>query len=175
MKDHNRYYSYFSSKGEKMEAQVKKEFQRRISQANKTELVIIVYEMIITYIDDALEAYNKLDRKHFVFSLNMARKCIWDLRGNLDFEYGLSKNLFSIYNFADREFAKDIFGCKNDNLDEIKMMIKKLHDAYEKISIQDKSKALMQNPEEIYAGITYGKGYLNETTDYRGGNRGFLV
>lgn len=158
-----------------MKAEVKKEFQRKITQANKTQLVVIIYEMILIYIDDALEAYQKLDKKVFAFNLNMARKCIWELRGNLDFEYSLSKNLYSIYNFMDREFAKDIFGCKNDNLLEIRLMISKLHDSYEKLSKEDTSKPLMENSEEVYAGITYGRGTLNETSSFKNMNRGFFV
>lgn len=158
-----------------MKAEEKKEYQRRITQANKTGLVVILYEMILKYIEDGLKAYDELNRREFVFNLDMARQCIWEMRGNLNFEFHLSNNLFAIYNFADRELAKDIFGCKNDNLEEIHMMFKKLHDAYEKISKDDKSEPLMGNAQEVYAGLTYGKGLLNETLDYKNQNRGFLV
>ena len=158
-----------------MKAETKKEFTRKITQANKTGLVVIVYEMFLTYIEDALKAYNELNRKEFVFNLDMARQCIWEMRNILNFNYNLSQNLFALYNFADRELAKDIFGCKNDNLEEIRMMFKKLHDAYEKISVQDTSKPLMQNTEEVYAGLTYGRYSLNETSSLQGAERGYRV
>ena len=35
----------------------KKEFTRRLTQCNASEMIVIQYEIFFTYLDDALEAY----------------------------------------------------------------------------------------------------------------------
>ena len=42
-----------------MTKEMKQNYTLRISQANKSELVVIVYEMLLTYIEDAKAAHAK--------------------------------------------------------------------------------------------------------------------
>ena len=84
-------------------------FTRRITQANRTQLVVIVYEMLLVYLEDAVKAYEAEDKQEFVRNLKLARECIGQMRTSLNFQYELSKNLFAIYCFADRELANDIY------------------------------------------------------------------
>lgn len=152
----------------------KQTFTRRITQANRTQLVVIVYEMLMVYLEDAMESFREDNRTEFAENLRMARECIGQMRTSLNFEYDLSRNLFSIYCFADREIAKDIYGYKIDNLDEIKMIFNKLRNAYYKISDKDQSGPMMDNIQSVYAGLTYGKTDLNESIPGEG-RRGFLA
>lgn len=158
-----------------MTNEVKQSFTRRITQANRTGLVVIVYEMLLVYLEDALEAFKNDNRTDFAENLRMARECIGQMRTSLNFEYDLSKNLFAIYCFADREIAKDIYGYKTENLDVIKMIFTKLHNAYYKISDKDTSKPLMDNIQSVYAGLTYGPTSLNESVTSFDSRRGYLV
>lgn len=153
----------------------KQTFTRRITQANRTQLVVIVYEMLLVYLEDAMQAYQQENKEEFKENLHMARECIGQMRTSLNFEYNLSKNLFSIYCFADRELAKDIYGYKTDNIEVIQMIFTKLHDAYYKICDKDKSQPLMDNIQSVYAGLTYGKNELNESLSNYDVKRGFLV
>jgi flagellar protein FliS len=56
----------------------------------------------------------------------------------------------------------------------VELVIEKLRVGFEGIKNQDMSGPVMQNVQQVYAGLTYGKGKLNETylnaQDY---NRGF--
>lgn len=157
-----------------MTGELKQDFTRRITQANRTGLVVIVYEMLLVYLEDAMQAFDKQDKEEFKQNLNMARECIGQMRTSLNFKYNLSKNLFAIYNFADKEIAKDIYGYKKENLDVLKMMFTKLHDAYYKISSLDTSEPLMDNIQSVYAGLTYTKTNLAETYTYNS-KRGYLA
>lgn len=150
-------------------------FTRRITQANRTQLVVIVYEMLLVYLEDALKAYEVENRQEFVRNLELARECIGQMRTSLNFEYELSKNLFAIYCFADRELANDIFGNKTDNLDVLKMIFTKLHDAYYTISKKDQSEPLMDNIQDVYAGFTYGKTDVNESLVNYDARRGYMA
>lgn len=153
----------------------KQAFTRRIAHANRTQLVVIVYEIFLVYLEDAVEAYEKKNSQEFVRNLELARECIGQMRTSLNFEYELSKNLFAIYCFADRELANDIFGNKTDNLDLLKMIFTKLHDAYYTISKEDKSEPLMANIQDVYAGFTYGKTDVNESLINYDAMRGYMA
>ena len=37
-----------------------------------------------------------------------------------------------------------------------------LHESFEKIAQEDTSETVMKNSQQVYAGLTYGKGTLNE-------------
>lgn len=158
-----------------MTTEKKQMFTRRITQANRTQLVVIVYEMLLVYLEDATNAYEANDKTEFVRNLELARECIGQMRTSLNFEYTLSKNLFSLYCYADKELAADIYGYKKDNLDVIKMIFTKLHDAYYTISSKDHSEPLMDNIQSVYAGLTYGRTDLNENLTNFDVKRGFLA
>ena len=150
-------------------------FTRRITQANRTQLVVVSYDIFLEHLDDAANAHNDGNTEEFTKSIQMARECILQMRSALDFQYELSKNLFSLYNFADRELAGDMFGNKADNLDALRQMFKKLRDAYDTVSKDDTSEPLMDNIQDVYAGFTYGRNDINENLIDYGEERGFRV
>lgn len=153
----------------------KQMFTRRITQANRTQLVVILYEMFLVYLEDAQKAHVAKDKQEFVRNLEIARDCIGEMRTSLNFEYALSKNLFAIYCFADRELANAIFGNKTENFDALKTIFTKLHDAYATISEQDESGPLMDNIQDVYAGLTYGREDVNESLVNYDTGRGYTV
>jgi len=158
-----------------MTREMKQIFTRRITQANRTQLLVIMYEMILTYLRDAANAHKNGDMEEFKRSLGFARDCIAELRKNLNFEYDLSKTLFSIYAFADKALASCIYGNKTVNLDKIMDLFIKLHDAYHTVSKDDHSEPLMMNAQNVYAGYTYGRTDVNESLMDYGMARGYCV
>jgi flagellar protein FliS len=158
-----------------MTNEMKQAFTRRITKANRTQLVVVVYDMMLVYIDDAKKAKAGNDMHEFERSLELARNCIEDLRKNLDFEYELSKSLFSIYTYCDRQLANDIYSGRTDNIDPVRDMMKKLRDAFYELSLTDSSQPMMENTQEVYAGLTYGKNDVNETLVNPEAHRGFTV
>lgn len=158
-----------------MTTEKKQTFTRRITQANRSQLVVIVYEMLLVYLEDAMNAYEEDKKEDFRENLRMARECIGQMRTSLNFDYGISRNLFAIYCFADREIAKDMYSLKKENLDVIKMIFTKLHDAYYVVSTKDESGPLMDNIQTVYAGLTYSKSDLNEDFMNYDIKRGYLA
>lgn len=158
-----------------MNTETKQTFTRRITQANRTQLVVIVYEMLLVYLADGMNAYQNNQKEEFKENLRMARECIAQMRTSLNFDYALSRNLFAIYCFADRELAKDIYSYKTENLDVIKTIFTKLHDAYYVVSQKDASAPLMDNIQTVYAGLTYTKSELNEDFLNYDAKRGYLA
>ena len=66
-------------------------------------------------------------------------------------------------------------GNKTDHMSEMIRNFRKLRDAYDTISKQDKSEPLMANAQDVYAGFTYGKTDINESLLNNGIARGYSV
>ena len=59
-----------------MTKELKQEFTLRISQANKTQLITILYEMVLLYLDEAKEALDTENRMEYKSVIRKIRGCI---------------------------------------------------------------------------------------------------
>lgn len=156
-----------------MTREKKQELTLRITQANKTELIEILYEMVLCYLDDAEDAHGQQDRNGFRDAIRKTRGCFSELLSSLNLDYELAVRLLQLYRYCNRELA--LADVKNDceHLQHIRLVIAKLQAAYEELSKQDTSGPVMQNSQTVYAGLTYGRGELTENMADQGMNRGF--
>ena len=150
-----------------------KDFVRRISQANKTELVAITFEIIVENINAAEETLNKEDILGFRTELKMAQKALGELISSLDFNYPISKELLQLYEYVQKILVSSDISGKDRGLESAKNVMKGLGASFSEIASQDTSESVMANTQQIYAGLTYGKGTLNESDIAAGSNRGF--
>lgn len=158
-----------------MTKEQKQQFTLRITQANKTELIVILYDMLLAYIDDAKKAHAEQNRVAFHDAIRKIRGCNQELIASLNLEYEPAMNLLSLYIYVNRELVHADVRSDTEALEHVAMVISGLKEAYEIIASKDKSGAVMQNTQTIYAGLTYGKGDLTENMADQGMNRGFLV
>lgn len=150
------------------------EYCARVTQANKTELIVIMYEIFQTETNYAKEAYANGDIETFVSSMKNAQKFLNELMGSLDYRYKISYELLSIYSFVNRTLLVSIAKREPVDLEGIQKVMKNLQSAFENVSKEDKSAPLMENTQKIYAGLTYGKGVLNEIAfNVNEANRGY--
>ena len=156
-----------------MTKELKQQYTLKITQANKTQLVVILYEMMLIYLDEAQQAHAKEDREGFIEGIRKSRGCLKELMSSLHFEYEPAMNLLQLYLYANRELARADIRNSTQELDHVKMVMTKLHAAYEKISEQDTSGPVMENTQTVYAGLTYGKKALTENLSDQGSSRGF--
>ena len=150
----------------------KQEYTLRISQANKTQLVVIIYEMLLDYLEDARMAHESGDKELFIGSVHKAESCIRELMASLHMEYAPAGGLLSLYVYAVKELSKAILHNSVEELDHVERIMKKLHEAYATISKDDTSAPVMENTQSIYAGLTYGKNQLMESLSNEGSLRG---
>ena len=92
----------------------------------------------------------------------------------LDYRYAISRNLLSLYEFVQRRLVSSDIGGEDRGLDDAAKVISGLRESYAKIAAQDESGAVMENSQNVYAGLTYGKGTLNENIE-GSANRGFMA
>ena len=158
-----------------MTRELKQQYTLRITQANKTELIVILYDMILSYIDEAAEAYEKEDRAAFRDAIRKIRNCNQELIASLHMEYEPAMNLLSLYLYVNRELVHADVRFDIQYLDHVTLVISGLREAYQAVAKQDQSGAVMRNTQAVYAGLTYGKGELTENMADQGTNRGMLV
>ena len=137
-----------------MTDEMKKEFTLKITQANRTRIVVLTYELALQYIDDARNAY---DRDSFQRGVMHAKSCIEQLRNVLDYSQEIALYLYRIYNYITLLLDKALIRQNACTLDEVENLLTKLHDAFDEIAAKDESAPEMTNIETVYSGLTYGK------------------
>lgn len=151
-------------------------FTARVTQASRSELIVILYEMILTEIKEAREAYDKEDLSTFDKELRKAQKYVNELIQALDYKYPISYDLLSLYLYTNKRIITAIIKRNPVPLDSAQSVLQKLLTGFEGVSRDDKSGPMMRNTQQLYAGLTYGKGKLNETyIDPSNRNRGFIA
>ena len=158
-----------------MTAELKQEYTLRITQANKTQLITILYEMVLLYIDEAENALDAGNKTEFRSAIRKIRGCMDELTDSLNLDYELAQNLLQLYLYVNRELVKASSHYDKENLEHVRLVIGPLHKAYEQIEDQDTSGPVMGNTQTVYAGLTYGRSTLTENLSDPAANRGFRV
>ena len=153
----------------------KKEFTRRLSQCNASEMIVIQYDIFFTYLDDALSAF-EAGGEPFKEAIRHADAVLERLQGSLDFKYDLAKQLFPLYNYSRRQLALAQATHKKKPISNARNVMNKLYDAFAQIAAEDTSEPVMHNTQAVYAGYTYGRTSLNEALiDSSQQNRGYFA
>lgn len=151
------------------------EFTRRITQSNKSGLTVVTYDIFFAYLTDAVDALNSQEWDIYKQSIRQAQKCLNELINTLDFSYELSARLYHTYVYCRELLATAIYKRSEVELQECENLMRLLYDAFVKVAETDDSKPLMRNIEQVYAGYTYGRSDINESSANAISNRGFLA
>ena len=158
-----------------MTAEQKKEFTRKITQANSAQLIVILYDIALVYVNDAIGFMDNGDMANAKIQADFAKRSIEEMINNLHFEYELARPLHQIYLSMKKALREGIADKKKEPLISVKNNLQKLRDAYDQIVFQDDSAPVMSHTQTVVAGLTYGRNSLNENLTDAGSNRGFRV
>lgn len=158
-----------------MTKECKQQFTLRISQANSTEMIVILYEMMICYLEESEEALKSGDKDGFREGLRKSRGCLNELMTSLHMEYEPAQELMRLYLFCLKRLARAEWKKDAGIFEEVKRIIRPLHDAYQEIAPQNTQGPVMNNSQTVYAGLTYGRNTLTENMTDQSANRGMLV
>jgi len=158
-----------------MTKECKQQFTLRISQANATQLVVILYEMCLVYLDEADCSLQKNDNARFREDIRKVRGCIAELLQSLNLDYEPAPALLQLYLFCLKRLVHAQLHKDPKGLEDIKRIMMPLKEAYANIQDQNTSGPVMDNAQTVYAGLTYGRNSLTENTSDPGNNRGMLV
>ena len=136
-----------------MDSRTKQDFTRRITQSNRSELVVVLYDICFSYLDEAEK----------------------ELQAALNFQYELSLQLYPLYSYCRRELMRSMYQQSGDGIAHAKRVLSGLYQAFCEVAKQDTSEPLMHNTQQVYAGMTYGKEQLNENFQESDTSRGFFA
>ena len=151
------------------------EYTLKISQANKTQMITILYEMVIDYLEEALDAIGSGDKEHARVLLSYAQSCIDELIRSVNREYELGRILSDIYIFSKKELTAAAINYSQHRRWKVEQNCKMLCSAYRELEKNDTSAPMMGNTQTVYAGLTYGKYRLNEDVTAVSMNRGVMA
>lgn len=135
----------------------------RVAQASKSELIVIMYEMAVKYIDDGTEALQAGNVQEFRVNIKRAKAVVNELASVLDLRFSVSVNLLALYTYMNNVMVKSDITLKTDDLIRVRAMLEKLHTAFGKVSEQDNTEPLMKNVQQVYSGLTYSRNSLNDS------------
>ncbi len=151
-------------------------YTMQITQANSSKLLCIAYSIWLDFAHDVTTYYEKQDFDAYKQSLKKLQKVNQEIINMLSRENAVAQDVKTIHFFANRKIVDSILKKEPVELDRLIVMMEKLKLAFEEISKQDFDEPLMQNTQQVYAGLTYGRGTLNESMDPMGqSNRGYTV
>ncbi len=147
----------------------------KVTQASGTELVVLMYEIAGKYLKEAEEYQKKGLVEEFRGSVSKAKTFINELSSCLNMNYPVSFELRNIYSFLNRELVKSGINGDVSDFPRYIGILDKLRKSFEQIMKDDTRGPLMENTQQVYAGLTYSRGSLNENTYADNTNRGFKV
>ena len=157
-----------------MDNSLKQDFTRRLSQCNRGELIVIMYDIVFAYMDEAKKAHENKEYEAYKAAIKKAQTAIDSLIHGLDFKYAISKDLYKLYVYAKNCLAKAIYQNRLDGILEAEKNLKSLYASFCEAAKTDTSGPLMRNTQKVYAGMTYGRNTLNENC-LEDNHRGFFV
>ncbi len=159
-----------------MEQEKLKAYAARVSQANRSELVVIMYEVMIESIQNAKVAFAEGWIEDALAEVKRAQGMLTEMKGSLDFQYALSGQLYTLYKYVYEQLVATVVKRQPIELDCCERVLTGLCTSFTEIAKQDHSQPLMEHTQQVYAGLTYGKGSLNEVMIQEDEqNRGFRV
>ena len=157
-----------------MEKEKLQEFAARVSQANRSELVVIIYEAALASIAEGKIQLEKKEIDKARKEIERAKGMLTELMGSLDMQYEISHYLRQLYIYAYHELCHGIALRQPELFNHASDILEALLTSFREVAKQDDSDAVMGTTQQIYAGLTYGRGSLNETTAMdAANNRGF--
>lgn len=151
-------------------------FAARVTQASRSELVVILYEVTLAKIDEAIKAYNDSNPEIYERELKGAQRCVSELMACLNYRYDISYDLISLYIYTSKQIITALMKKDPTTLQYAKSVLEKLLNGFKEVSKADDSGPVMRNTQQLYAGLTYGKGTLNETfVNPNNKRRGFIA
>ena len=150
-------------------------FTLRVSSANKTEMIVILYDIAITYLNDSVSAKESDNKSLFRAELNRAKSTVTELMNSVDTSTDLGLTLLKLYVYCNKELTKAYIDLDDAPARHIIQILSSLKSAYEEVSKKDNSGAVMKNVEIVYGNLTYNKNLMSEILTDRAQSRGFLA
>ncbi|MBQ9984248.1 MAG: flagellar protein FliS [Lachnospiraceae bacterium] len=139
-------------------------YKMRITQAGIGEMNVIMLEMEMQWIEEALEAYDRKDETTFVSCVDKAQAVQIELMNVTNVKNAVGFDVYSIYAFINKQLITAKIKRQPLEIERCKVMLEKLHKSFVEIAATDNGGPVMVGSEKVYAGLTYGTSGLVESS-----------
>ncbi|HHX62713.1 MAG TPA: flagellar protein FliS [Epulopiscium sp.] len=145
----------------------------QVANATRGQLLKITYDLLLESLDNVKQYGHEKTEDQFAKEIGRSRQILQELIDTLDFTQEISKDLLRIYVYINGLLIKNLMVYDESLIDESKMLINQLVEGWDEVIAKDhESLKVMNNTQQLYAGLTYGKNDLNESVLEKD-NRGF--
>lgn len=139
-------------------------YKMRITQAGVGELAVVMLEMEMQWIDEALKAHEANELDTFVNCVGKAQSVQVELMSILNMENEVAVEVYSVYAFINKQLIEAKIKRQPLDLERCHKMLAKYHKSFQQIADTDTAGPIMAASEKVYAGLTYGTGGLVENS-----------
>ena len=164
-------------------------FTKRISGANRSEIIVVLFDIFGIYESDArkamLEIQQAREAKDYAKKMSAtqayrdnirhASMVLRHLEDDLNFSQEISNHLFALYTYCERALARATYKLDPMIFDQVEKIMGELREAFVAVAEADTSAPLMANTEKFVAGYTYGRTDVKEMAVNFDISRGFLA
>lgn len=150
-------------------------FTFRISNANRTDMMAILYDMGIEYLTGALVALKESKFKDFSDEIYRFRGVNRELMDSVNNETQIGRNFLSIYVFMGKMVTEALINREGEPLERVIGMLTKMSETYRELGKKDPTGPVMEHAETVYSGFTYNRNRVTDNVSNADVNRGFLA
>lgn len=148
---------------------IEKEYlANRVANANDAQLVAIVYEGLIDTIKSGIGHIDSGNKEKLNVSVNKVREILAELIATLQGDSEIANNLRTMYVYLNKIVTEAELKGDKGKLEEAIKVITPLYEAWQELGEKEEAEvsssqvATAINRPTIVAGMTYGKGQLND-------------
>jgi len=136
----------------------------RIANANEAELVAILFEGLIDTLEDSIDFLRVGANKKLNSCIQRAREILAELLSTLQGDSEISNNLRSIYFYLNQLITEAENKKDTEKLQLAIKVVTPIYEGWKELGESEGSQAVAASSEapKIVAGMTYGKGQLND-------------
>lgn len=139
-------------------------YKMRISQAGIAELTVVMFEMEMQWIQEALDSSGDGNTVAFMDAVSKAQATQTELMNVMNMKNAVAFDVYSIFAFVNRQLIQSKIERQPVDLDRCKNMLERLHKSFQAIVSTDTAGPVMAQSEKVYAGLTYGTNGLVESS-----------
>ena len=139
-------------------------YKMRIAQAGIAEFTLVMLEMEMQWIQEAISAYDEGDTEEFLDCVSKAQSTQVELMNVLNMENPVAVDMFSVFAYNNKMLIQSKIKRQPQELSRCRKMLGKFYKSLQAIAGTDTEGPVMEQSEKVYAGLTYGTGGLVESS-----------
>lgn len=142
-----------------------REYTVRTTSANHSGLILVLTDISTTYINDSIVCYDDFNMAGFKRNVELAKKAVNELIDCFNLSNKQAREVVSLLRYIYGSLVASSIKQELYNMDQCVSILDRLRVSFEKLQEIDQEEPVMKNTHQVYAGLTYGKGTLNESVE----------